>query len=199
MRPDVEHLRSDARGLPRGAPVVVDRGSAMRLLIVRHADAGDAEQFARTGKPDHLRPLSDEGRETMLSVALGLREVVPKIDRVVTSPYVRAVETAAILCAAYKITDAPVETRTLEPNALPADFAAWLAKQRDAKLIAAAGHEPNLSFLTTWLMTGAAESRVRLKKAGACLLEFEGAPRKGEGVLLWLHTAEQLARLGRAK
>ena len=39
----------------------------MKLVIVRHADAGDKEEFAKTGEPDELRPLSDKGRKQMTS------------------------------------------------------------------------------------------------------------------------------------
>jgi phosphohistidine phosphatase len=171
----------------------------MRLVIVRHADAGEAEQFARTKKPDSLRPLSAVGRQTMQSVALGLRKLVPQIERVVTSPFTRAAQTASILCAAYDIAGSPLATPALEPEKPPAEFEAWLAQQSDAKVIAAVGHDPHVGTLATWFMTGVAKPGLHLEKGGACLLEFEGAVRGGEAVLQWLNTAEQLARGARMR
>lgn len=165
----------------------------MKLLLVRHADAGDASDFARTGKPDSQRPLSDDGRKDMRAVARGLREITPDIDLVVSSPYVRAVQTATILREAYDIGSLS-ETPTLQPEARPGDFEKWLGEHRNARLIAAVGHEPNLGMLATWFVAGKLDSRVRMKKAGACLLDFDDEPRKGEGVLHWLMTAKQLER-----
>ena len=164
----------------------------MKLVVVRHADAGDKDEFAKTGKPDALRPLSDKGRKQMKSAVQGLRTLVPKCDLIATSPYVRAVQTAEIVGDAYG--RGAEETSTLEPGAAPDDFVHWL-RDRDVDVVVIAGHEPDLGELTTWLMTGASESHVEFKKAGACLLEFEGQIRKSAGVLRWLLGPKELAAL----
>ena len=164
----------------------------MKLVIVRHADAGDKEEFAKTGEPDELRPLSDKGRKQMTSAVEGLRTLVPKCDLIATSPYVRAVQTAEIVSDAYGV--GAEETATLEPGAAPDDFVHWL-RNRDADVVIIAGHEPDLGELTTWLMTGASESHVEFKKGGACLLEFDGQVKRGGGVLRWLMGPKELAAL----
>ena len=74
----------------------------MRLLIVRHAIAEDRVAFAATGKDDDERPLTEEGRSRMEQGARGLRQLVPALDLVATSPLVRAVQTAEILAGAYE-------------------------------------------------------------------------------------------------
>ncbi|HEU4996624.1 MAG TPA: histidine phosphatase family protein [Gemmatimonadaceae bacterium] len=163
----------------------------MKLVIVRHADAGDAEEFAKSGKPDELRPLSDKGRKQMRSAAEGLRALVPKVDLVATSPYVRALETADIVAGEYKLE--PETTGTLEPETAPEDLLTWLRKQK-ADVAMVVGHEPDLGALATWLMSGLTTSHVELKKGGACLLEFEDGVKKGGGVLQWLLSVKQLAR-----
>lgn len=166
----------------------------MKLVIIRHADAGDREAFAKTGKPDDLRPLSDKGRKQMKAALAGLRALVPKCDLIATSPLTRAVQTAKIVAAGYE--GATQETtETLEPDTAPDDLLHWMG-QRDANVVMVVGHEPDLGALATWLMTGGGESRVELRKAGACLLEFEGAPRKAEGVLRWHMGPKELAALG---
>jgi phosphohistidine phosphatase len=165
----------------------------MKLLLVRHADAGDKDEWAETGKPDELRPLSDKGRKQMKSAADGLRTLVPKCDVIATSPYTRAMQTAEILRDVY---DAAVEqTATLEPESAPDDFVHWLRERGSANVVVAAGHEPHLGELTTWLMTGVGTSHVEFKKAGAALLDFDGEVAKGAGVLRWLMGPKELAAL----
>ena len=62
----------------------------MQLLVIRHAIAVEREDFARTGKDDRLRPLTDEGRKKMKQGAKGLRQLAPRIDLLATSPLTRA-------------------------------------------------------------------------------------------------------------
>ena len=111
------------------------------------------EEFAKTGKSDDLRPLTSAGMEEMKEIARGLRELVKKIDLVVPSPLVRAVQTAEIVAAAY---DIPVSepTTALSPDSEPQDFEKWSADFEDAKRIAVVGHEPHLTALVSWLLTG---------------------------------------------
>ena len=166
----------------------------MRLIIVRHADAGDAEEFAKTGKSDELRPLSEKGRKQMKAATAGLLTLVPRCDVIATSPLTRAIQTAKIVASGYE--DAEQETtETLEPDTGPEEFQEWLRRPAPADVVMAVGHEPHLGELATWLMTGASASRIEFKKGGACLLEFEGAPKKGEGILRWLMGPKELAAL----
>src|SRR5437867_6428791 len=158
----------------------------MKLVIVRHADAGDAEEFAKTGQPDAFRPLTDKGLEQTRSIADGLRKLVPSCDLIATSPYTRAMQTAEIIIAAYGDRGAlPEATSALEPAAAPADFEEWI-RDHDADVVMIVGHEPHLSTLATYLMAGVSGSRIDLKKAGACLLAFDREAQKGKGVLQWL-------------
>ena len=164
----------------------------MRLLIVRHADAGDRDEFAKTGKPDELRPLSEKGRKQMKNAAEGLRLLVPRPDLIVTSPYTRAAQTATIVADAYERVEQE-QSATLEPDAAPSDFEEWLNEQDTVDTVIVVGHEPHVGELTTWLMTGTRESHVEFKKGGACLLEFEDRVKKGAGVMRWLMGPKELA------
>lgn len=166
----------------------------MQLIVIRHAIAEEQERFAATGKPDDLRPLTDEGRKKMTRGAAGLHAVVPKIDTLAASPLVRAQETARIVAQAYGI--AAVETsNALRPDTAPTLFVSWLAAQNGDRVVAVVGHEPHLGLLVTWLMTGIEESRVAFKKGGACMLEFDERPRRGGGRLIWALTPAQLRDL----
>lgn len=168
----------------------------MKLLVVRHGAAVDAEEFARTGNSDDLRPLTAEGETEMKKIATGLRAEVEALDVLATSPLTRARQTAEILADAYGI-GAPEVTTALVPGAPFEEFEQWSSSLGERKVIAVVGHEPHLSSLVTWLLAGRRDSRIRLNKGGACLVEFVTRPRPDSGTLNWLLTPRQLARSSR--
>lgn len=164
----------------------------MQLLIIRHADAGDASEWAKTRKPDSQRPLSDKGRDQIKDAAKALVKLVPKVDLFAVSPYTRALQTAELVFERYVETRAREITDTLVPDAKPDAFVRWLRAQGPREVVAVVGHEPHLSTLTTWLITGVEDSRLELKKGGACLVFFDRFAGKKEGTLQWLMGPKQL-------
>jgi phosphohistidine phosphatase len=165
----------------------------MKLLLIRHAIAEEPEDFARTGKDDRQRPLTDDGRKKMKQNAKGLRELVPEIDLLATSPLTRAAQTAAILDSVYGGLS-EVEIEELSPEASPTEFLRWLRKQK-AETIAAVGHEPSLSLILSWLLTGNERRLFSFRKGGACLLEFPDEVGAGTATLLWALAPGQLRNL----
>jgi phosphohistidine phosphatase len=164
----------------------------MELLVIRHGAARDRGEFAQTGLSDDLRPLTAEGADEMRKVARGLLTQVKHIDFLATSPLVRAVQTAEIVAEAFGI-EVSDTTTSLTPEARLEEFEKWCAGVGPKKVIAVVGHEPHLSTLITWLLSGERDSRVRLRKAGAALLEFDSDVRRESGTLGWLVTPRQLA------
>jgi phosphohistidine phosphatase len=168
----------------------------MQLLVIRHAIAEDRDAFASSGRGDSDRPLTSEGRDKMRRATAGLRRAVPTIDLLAASPYARAVQTAEVVAEAYGIDDI-AEADVLIPDTPLDRFLVWLGRRAaTASVVAVVGHEPHLGELVTWLMSGLSESRVEMKKGGACLLEFDGQPGAGLAVLQWLMTPGQLRDLG---
>ena len=165
----------------------------MKLLLIRHAIAEEREDFARTGKDDRLRPLTDEGRKKMKQAAKGLREILPEIDLLATSPLTRAAQTGAIVDSVYGGLK-EVEIEELSPEATPSDFLRWLRKQK-ADTIAAVGHEPSISLILSWLLTGNERRIFTFRKGGAALLEFPDEPGGGTATLAWALTPGQLRDL----
>jgi phosphohistidine phosphatase len=165
----------------------------MRLLLIRHAIAEERQDFARTGKDDRLRPLTDEGRKRMKQAARGLRTLVPDIDLLATSPLTRAAQTAAIVDSVYGGLD-EVEIEELSPETTPEEFLRWLRLQK-ADLVAAVGHEPSISQILSWLLTGTDRRIHVFRKGGACLLELPDEPAGGTATLLWALTPAQLRTL----
>ncbi|HEY2025527.1 MAG TPA: phosphohistidine phosphatase SixA [Gemmatimonadaceae bacterium] len=170
----------------------------MQLLVIRHGAAEDKDAFARTGQDDGLRPLTKSGKREMRLVARGLKVVAPRIAVLASSRLVRAQQTAAIVAEEYGIGDIE-EIDALAPDAPRNELLEWLReidKRADTgDAIAIVGHEPHLSSVVTWLMTGQTESRIVLKKGGACRLDFAGRPTAGRGKLRWLMGPDELRRM----
>lgn len=173
---------------------MASRLSCMQLLVIRHAIAQDRDDFSATGRPDSERPLTDLGREKMAKGALGLRDLAPSPELIGTSPFVRAEETAKIVSDVLGV--GPVETvDALTPERRPADLLPWLENHTGADCVIVVGHEPHLSTLVTWFLSGREESVVELKKGGACLLDLGSRPAAGGATLRWLLTPSQLRAL----
>lgn len=167
----------------------------MRLLVVRHGAAEDKDEFARTGRADDLRPLTADGKRDMREGARGLRNVVPKIDVLATSPLIRAIETAEVLGAAYEREHVVVDE--LRPESPYADLARWARQHAKRDVVAIVGHEPHLSGLVSWLLAGSSTTFVDLKKGAACLIEIDKTPSAASAMLLWSMTPRQLRGIGR--
>ena len=166
----------------------------MHLLIVRHAIAEDRESFATSGQDDSLRPLTKEGRKKMRASAPGLRSAAPAVDVLATSPFVRAVETADIVAAAFR-RPATHTVDALTPERSPSDFVDWMHTLQGADVVAVVGHEPHLGRLVSWLTSARKQPFLELKKGGACLLDLGSAPAPGTARLLWMLTPKQLRRI----
>jgi len=157
----------------------------MKLVIVRHAVAKDKVVFAETGRPDSERPLTRRGQEKMKKAAYGLKKQIGDLERLATSPFLRATQTADILRKAYPLIK-PIELKELTPSSSPGALLPWLKKQKKESTVAIVGHEPSLGVLIGWLLTGQEKSFVDLKKGGVCLLEFSGGVVPGKAVMRWL-------------
>lgn len=166
----------------------------MKLLILRHAPAEAREIYATTGESEESRPLTDAGRKKMRKAARALNALLPYVDLAATSPLARAAESAQILADAYgelKI----AEVKQLAPGHTPESVLAWLKAQKKADTIALVGHEPDLSRLVSWLLTGKKKPVLELKKGAACLLEFADGLGHGKATLLWALAPSHLRKL----
>jgi phosphohistidine phosphatase len=168
----------------------------MQLLVIRHGIAEDREHWAHGGHPDAERPLTDEGRRRMRRAAQGLRQVVPRLDVLASSPLVRARQSAELLSKVYD-DQAVEELAQLSPEYAVDDLLPWLRHRGPGDVAAVIGHEPHLGFLIGWLLTGRHESFVELKKGAACLLEFDDPPAAGDATLRWALAPAHLRGLRR--
>ncbi|HTC52125.1 MAG TPA: histidine phosphatase family protein [Steroidobacteraceae bacterium] len=168
----------------------------MHLYLVRHAIA--AEPDAKHWPDDRQRPLTAAGARRFKRTARSLVEVMQaggKVERLLSSPLVRARETAAILQRAGL--PEPIEESVLAPGRTAARVLAVL-RAHDAHSIVVVGHEPDLSRLLVVCIGGpGAKLATHLRKGGAACLYFAGAPRVGEATLEWLLPPKALRALQR--
>ncbi|HEY1898402.1 MAG TPA: histidine phosphatase family protein [Steroidobacteraceae bacterium] len=166
----------------------------MRLYLVRHAIA--AERDAKRWPDDRQRPLTAVGarrfKRTAKSV-VNLMQSAGPVDRLISSPLVRARQTATILHRAGL--PEPVEESVLAPGRTAARVLAVL-RAHDAKAIAVVGHEPDLGRLLAVCIAGpGAKLSLHFRKGGVACLAFAGAPRVGEATLEWVLSPKALHAL----
>ncbi len=144
----------------------------MELYLVRHAIAGHADH-ARW-PDDTQRPLTEEGIARFRPAARGLARIVPTVERVLSSPWVRAWQTAEILQeeSGWPV---PEPCPEVSGDRSPTEAVKLLADIEAASL-AFVGHEPHLSSLASLLLTGDADRlALELKKGGVAFLELPDA------------------------
>jgi len=156
----------------------------MDLLIIRHAPAEDRERFALTGQPDEERPLSKRGLDRMALAARGLTTLALPIERLISSPLVRACQTAEVLAPTLELKDFDTEA-VFSPEATIDGQIDWLRKQPRVDALAIVGHEPSVGQLCTALVHGQPNGNMPMKKGGAALIRFEGRIGHGNGRLIW--------------
>lgn len=155
----------------------------MDVFLVRHAIAYERNR-ARWPK-DALRPLTAEGRRKFGKAARGLAHCLPSAARVLTSPYVRARDTAAILTKVARLALA-VECPELASSASTSKVFELL-RSRTEKAVVLVGHEPNLSSLLSAALAGEhVRLKIAFKKGGAACLRFENGITPGRAILLWM-------------
>jgi phosphohistidine phosphatase len=169
-------------------PHETEEGRAVRpgeyeLYIMRHGLA--AARDASTAMDDAKRPLTSEGKQKMREIAEGLVRADLQLDWIVSSPLVRAVETAEIVEEALG-SKPPLETcDALSPGGAPEALITFLAKRSNRRRTLVVGHEPDLGELAARLIGAGRNAHMPFKKGGCCLITFSEFPPKTPGRLVW--------------
>jgi phosphohistidine phosphatase len=155
----------------------------MDLYIIRHADA---QPLGAGGIEDDAdRPLTPEGQAQCRPLAAALQRQAVRLDRIVTSPLLRARQTAEGLLQ---------ELETPKPELHICDHLAPDGKRRKltrflcgigTQSVAIVGHMPDLAEYAGWLI-GSRKAQIDLAKSGVAYIRFEAEPDKGAGVLAWM-------------
>ena len=162
----------------------------MILYLVRHGIAVDRADPKSPTEPE--RPLTAKGVQKARSAALGLKELRVNPDVFITSPYVRAAQTAEIFAEALGFSPEKIRTsEALKPAGDPSEALKEIARLK-AKEVMCFGHAPHLDQIITHLV-GARGDFTSLKKAGVACLERKSAAGRWE--LLWILTPKMLRQL----
>jgi phosphohistidine phosphatase len=156
----------------------------MNLYIVRHAIA--VERGTSGYEDDSQRPLTDAGAKKMKKIAMGIHQLGIELDVILTSPYVRARDTAKILAERFDMTDRIYFSDNLIPSGNFESLVFEIHEKYDLANIALVGHEPMLSSLISWLTTGDTDARITFKKGGVAYLASDSLYQDGRATLEWL-------------
>ena len=157
----------------------------MEIYLLRHAIA---EENSPSGR-DADRRLTEKGCDKLRRVLkrAAAAEVEPSL--ILTSPLVRAVQTAEIAAQVLKCKEKILHTEALLPGSSPRDVWDELRNHKDETAVLLAGHEPLFSITTAFLL-GSNRQMVDFKKAGLVRIDVTSLGPSPAGVLKWLITPD---------
>jgi phosphohistidine phosphatase len=163
----------------------------MELYIVRHGIAIDREDPKSPADPE--RYLTEEGIDKTKQVAKRVAGFKIKPELFISSPYVRAMQTAELFAAAFDYPKQKIRrSDSLLPGTEPSHFFKEIAKEKNAAAIFCFGHAPQLDDLIAAGL-GSKHHVTQLKKAGVAAIELKRlTPPSGQ--LLWLATPKLLRK-----
>jgi phosphohistidine phosphatase len=164
-----------------------------QVLVIRHAEAEQPADAMLAGRSDVQRRLTSAGAHQMRKGTGGLITLVDEIRVILSSPLVRAIQTAEIISTAFPKAELLQHAR-LAPGFNPGKLLSWITRQ--TSVIALIGHEPDLSLWIGYMTTGFSRSLVHMKKGSVCRLDMPEQAQPGEARIGWCLTLKQLARLG---
>ena len=164
--------------------------ATLELYLIRH---GLAAERGEDYPDDSKRPLTSEGIARLGKEAKALDALNIEFDQILSSPLVRAKQTAEVFCELMKSKPPVAMTDALTPAGSPAAVISELAKHMRKARIALVGHEPNMGELAAHLI--GAKTPLPFKKGAICRIDFAVLPPKGKGQLIWFVTPRMLRKL----
>ena len=163
----------------------------MNIYILRHGIA--AKRGASNLQTDRRRPLTDEGEKKMRKIAKAMKAMELSFDLILSSPFLRAKQTAEIVTEAFKANKRLEFADELAVGANPKALLARLDRQRPRpRDVLVVGHEPYLSSLISTLLSGSPQLRIELKKGGLAKLSVTSLKASRQATLEWLLTPKQM-------
>jgi phosphohistidine phosphatase len=166
----------------------------MDCVLLRHGIAVERDEWEGL---EADRPLTERGAKRVVQVAAGLNRLDVQPTHILSSPLIRAIETAKIVHRSLRVRSAIQIVDELLPDAPPDRFLSILHNLPPDASVLCIGHEPQLGMAASVLLSGRATTSFPLKKAGACLIELSLQAKPGRGVLRWWLTPRQLREMGK--
>jgi phosphohistidine phosphatase len=161
------------------------------LYLIRH---GIAAARGDEYPDDSKRPLTSRGISRLKKEAKALDDLGVELDLVITSPLVRARQTADVIAESLKSKPTVTTSDALAPAGTPAAIMQELGKHARKARVALVGHEPNIGELAARLV--GARKPFEFKKGAICRIDFEVLPPKGLGELRWFVPPRMLRAIG---
>ncbi len=167
----------------------------MNLYCLRHGLA--AERDPQRFPDDSRRPLRLKGEDRIRSLGAALRALEVSFDRILSSPFRRASQTAEIVAATLGLKKRLEFRDELAPGGDPKALIHYVNRLRPApENVLLVGHEPDLSLLISRLISGGPAAAIEMKKGGLAKLEIAAELRYARcATLAWLLTPKQMALL----
>lgn len=164
----------------------------MTLYILRH---GIAVEPGTTGyEKDADRPLTPEGERKLGQIAEAMKALELTFDLILSSPYLRARQTAEIVAEAFQARKKLQFSSSLACGGDTKELVSYLNRLRPyPEHVLLVGHEPYLSGLISLLVADNTTSTVVMKKGGLCKLSIESLKHGRCAALAWLLTPKQMA------
>jgi phosphohistidine phosphatase len=155
----------------------------MQIYILRHGIAEDAAP----GQSDSDRALTDEGRDKLRRVLKRARSAELDPSVILSSPYRRALETAAVAADVLGYKGQIVRIKALTPEASPFDTWEEIRDRKGERSILLASHQPLMSSLVAFLLDSPS-LMVDMKKAALVRIDCDSIGSKPRGILKWMLT-----------
>ncbi len=153
----------------------------MLVYILRHAIAVER---GTAGYPNDDRPLTEDGKDKMARAAKGIAELVDDVDVILTSPLIRAHDTARIVARVLGAEQKLEVCKELMPGSSIKNLLSYLSKFKGLHSIMVVGHQPDLGYLASALL-GSDESIIEFKKGALSAIEVSTLPPRSKGKLIW--------------
>lgn len=162
----------------------------MKLFVIRHTEAIDYE--TESVRTDESRFITPNGRRISLSVFKTLRDDLSDLEKIFTSPLIRAVQTAEILASSLKYKNDVEISNELKPNSEFDKVIKLIKRNSIFKSIALVGHEPMLGRLVAEI-TNKETLPFEFKKNGVCYIDYDA--ESGQGQLKWYFDPKLLEKI----
>ena len=158
----------------------------MKLILIRHAEAVDLG--SENAPTDFDRYLSAHGKATAAKLAETLKSHDIKLDAILSSPLVRAVQTAEPLLELSSMRQILICEDLASGKGNPKKVAARL-NTMNAEVVALVGHRPDMDQFISWLI-GAGKKGIKQAKGAAAKVNVRDEVREGGGTLTWQITPD---------
>lgn len=165
----------------------------MELYFLRHGHAVEPGSLKITA--DSERPLTPEGVKKMKKTALGMRSIGVEPGHIVSSPYLRARQTAELAAEGLRHKKKIRFTDTLTPGAACANLTEFLAGFDPEDKLLLVGHQPSIGNFITHFLREEGAVRIDVKKASLCFLTTPGSAAPGSATLRWFVPSRFLREL----